>query len=320
MIKHNLKEIVNFSKLNNDFSDFNIVNNFKLNFNKYKSINYKKQFGGSTTVEDYNLAIQQLQQLPPESQDYADIVQRISTLEQDPLVQQYIQSQNLASQAPSAREQELGQVDEGEEAAPEEYVIPEQINNAESENKFNTTLIRSSDSLNTYTIPKGTILYYSTTDRKGFNVNSIKLYGSGYLNNSSEPVSFFTPNFRLASDKIQGCSIDKQKGYIHTFRVIREIPDIFIKLPYDMNDGITVEDIHKDFCEGSEKYLGVGFFYPKNEIEIFNNNINNKNIQNINGDEFYSEYYLCNPRPYVEYMYSQKCMSLRKLSTQYKFT
>ena len=42
-------------------------------------------------------------------------------------------------------------------------------------------------------------------------------------------IIFFTPNFRLASDRIQGCSIDKQKGYIHAFEVIQDIPNIFIK-------------------------------------------------------------------------------------------
>ena len=47
---------------------------------------------------------------------------------------------------------------------------------------------------------------------------------------------------------------------------------------------------------------------------------NANTTQEIGGDNYYSEFYLCNPRPYLEYMYSQKCMSLRKLTDPYKFT
>jgi hypothetical protein len=184
---------------------------------------------------------------------------------------------------------------------------------------FLTKPAHITDTIETYTIPVGTILFYSSTEKRGFNTTSLQLNGADYLNNSLEKISFFTPNFRLASDKIQGCSIDKQKGYIHTFRVTREIPDIFIKLPYDTNEDISLPELHKEFCEGTNKYTGVGFFYPKNEIDSFNNMTNANTTQEIGGENYYSEFYLCNPRPYLEYMYSQKCMSLRKLTDPYKF-
>jgi len=296
MIKHNLKEIVNFTKSNNDFSDFNILNNFKLNLNKYKSINSYKQFGGNinnlqqplnSNIQYQQPNFQYQQQLDPNFQYQPQL---------DP---------NLQNQ---------------QQLDPNRGLINNQI---VQQDMFLGKPQFVTDSIQTYTIPAGTILYYSSTEKRGFNTNSIQLYGPNSLNNSSESISLFTPNFRLASDKIQGCSIDKQKGYIHVFRVIREIPDIFIKLPYDTNDDITLNDLHKDFCEGTNRYSGVGFFYSKNEIELFNNNvINNSNTTStleINTENYYSEFYLCNPRPYVEYMYSQKCMSLRKLSNPYKF-
>ena len=292
MIKHNLKEIVNFTKSNNDFSDFNIVNNFKLNFTKYKSINSKKQFGGSTQLVDPS----QMQVDP--SQMQLDP----SQMQVDPSQMQVDPSQMHPSQMQASQGQPSNQVLQ---------VQPD---------TFLSKPAHITDAIETYTIPVGTILFYSSTEKRGFNTTSLQLNGPDYLNNSLEKISFFTPNFRLASDKIQGCSIDKQKGYIHTFRVTREIPDIFIKLPYDTNEDISLPELHKEFCEGTNKYTGVGFFYPKNEIESFNNMTNANTTQEIGGDNYYSEFYLCNPRPYLEYMYSQKCMSLRKLTDPYKFT
>jgi len=169
---------------------------------------------------------------------------------------------------------------------------------------------------NTYTIKKGTILYHATVHKRGFNTNEIRL-GKDKL------ISFFTPNFRLASDKIEGCSIDKQKGFIHVFRVKTDIPDIFIKLPYDTDEDLDLDELKDKFCNGNEYYKGVGFFYPKNEIELFNNSIFNQRTQemheNLDDDSYYSEFALCSPNDYLTYLYSQKCMSLRKLSQPYRF-
>ena len=171
--------------------------------------------------------------------------------------------------------------------------------------------------MNTYTIKKGTILYHATTQKRGFDTNEIRL-GKDKL------ISFFTPNFRLATDKIEGCSIDKQKGFIHFFEVKTDITDIFIKLPYDTDENLNLDELNDKFCNNNQYYKGVGFFYPKNEIEIFNNSVlNEKTEDEINDDldneTYYSEFALCSPSNYLNYLYSQKCMSLRKLSTPYRF-
>ena len=170
--------------------------------------------------------------------------------------------------------------------------------------------------INTYTIRKGTILYHATVNKRGFNTKEIRL-GKDKL------ISFFTPNFRLASDKIEGCSIDKQKGFIHVFEVKADIPDVFIKLPYDTDEDLDLDELKDKFCNANEYYKGVGFFYPKNEIELFNNSIFNQRTQemheNLDDDSYYSEFALCSPNDYLTYLYSQKCMSLRKLSQPYRF-
>ena len=99
----------------------------------------------------------------------------------------------------------------------------------------------TSDKISTYTIPVGTILYHSTEKKRGFNTNYIK-FGNDKI------ITFFTPNFRLASDKIEGCSINKQHGYIHAFKVIKEISNIYIKLPYDNEDDLSLENLNEEFC------------------------------------------------------------------------
>ena len=35
-------------------------------------------------------------------------------------------------------------------------------------------------------------------------------------------------------------------------------------------------------------------------------------------NSFYSEFGLCNPTPYLAYLYTQKCQSLKQLSNQYR--
>ena len=173
----------------------------------------------------------------------------------------------------------------------------------------------TSDYINTYTIKEGTILYHATINKKGFNTNYLEL-GKDKL------INFFTPNFRLASDKIEGCSVDKQNGYIHVFKVKKDIPNIYVKLPYDIADDIDTGKLANEFCSKNQNYFGIGFFYPKNNIEMFSNNIemfSNNQTQQFDEINYYSEFGICNPRPYLEYIYSQKCMSLRKLSEPYRF-
>ena len=173
----------------------------------------------------------------------------------------------------------------------------------------------TTEQANTYTIKSGTILYHATTNKKGFNTNQLNL-GQDKL------INFFTPNFRLASDKIEGCSVDKQNGFIHVFRVIKDIPNIYIKLPYDIANDINAGALASEFCSGNQNYYGIGFFYPKNNIEMFSNDLYQNQHQNkiqSNPEQYYSEFGLCNPKPYLKYLYSQKCQSLRKLSVPYRF-
>ena len=376
MSNHNLYRITNFAEKNKSFSDFNIVNKFKLNFNKYKT-NSKIQIGGagnsdgnqqqtnetSKATEQSNSNQEGDKQQTNDNQaateqtngkqegDKQQTNETPKATEQTNGNQEGDKQQTNGNQAaseqtngkqegdktnetPKATEQPNGKQEgdkqpngnqEGDKQQTNGNSIPSKENisldtpTSKSVDKISrmndSNLVKPdfiSDEIKTYTIEKGTILFFSTVDKRGFNTNTIKLHG----NESKDLISFFTPNFRLASDKIQGCSVEKQKGYIHVFRVKQEIPNIFIKLPYDTDDDISLDNLFSKFCTGSNSYNGIGFFYPKNEIETFNN------IQtggSLSDNNYYSEFGLCNPGPFLEYLYTQKCMSLRKLSEPYRF-
>ena len=77
--------------------------------------------------------------------------------------------------------------------------------------------------------------------------------------------------------------------------------------------------MYKQFCSGSKQYNGVGFFYHKNELEQFTNTfINQINQNEQNNNSFNAEFGLCNPISYLEYLFTRKCQSLKKLSREYR--
>jgi hypothetical protein len=287
----NLKEISTFIKKNNSYSDFNLVDNFlfNLNFTKIDFNKKKNLIGGKVGEELYP------NQGPLPSYEEA-------ILNQEPLPQYLYQGQQ-----PSYEEAILNQ-------EPQRYFQNQQQNDI---NKLPDIYLKNppftTDKVETYTIKEGTILYHATSNKKGFNTNYINL-GQDKL------INFFTPNFRLASDKIEGCSVDKQNGYIHVFKVIKDIPNIYVKLPFDIADDINSGLLANEFCSSNQTYYGIGFFYPKNNIEKFSNNPYQYEQQNnYNYEDMYSEFGLCNPKPYLQYLYTQRCQSLRKLSEPYRF-
>lgn len=279
----NLKEISTFINKNNSYSDYNLVHDYLLNLN-FTKMNFKNNNLMGGTLTDPNLIDPNITYNNPGLEINEPV------LMSNNMIQQIFQPSNI-------------------EKLPDMYL----------QNPPYT-----SNQINTYTIKEGTILYHATTNKKGFNTTELNL-GQDKL------INFFTPNFRLASDKIEGCSVDKQNGFIHVFRVIKDIPNIYIKLPYDIADDINTGLLASEFCSGNQNYYGIGFFYPKNNIEMFSNNPYQYNQYNQyqqsqfqtqileNPDQYYSEFGLCNPKPYLEYLYSQRCQSLRKLSDPYRF-
>ena len=235
----NLKEISNFIKKNDSFSDFNLVNNFLLNLN-FTKMNFKKNLtGGNNNVQPLD----------------------------DTLFKQQSNINSL------------------------------KLSNIE-------------DKIKTYTIKKDTILYYATSNKKGFDDN--------YLNFGKDKlISFFTPNFILASDKIQHHSTDKENSYIHVFKVSNDITDIYPISSHVNKTDFDIESFENEFCSQNHNYNGIGFFYPKNNIEIFSTSIyqqmNSIDVVLENENLFCSEFGICNPKLYLKYLYSQKCQIIDEL-------
>ena len=165
-----------------------------------------------------------------------------------------------------------------------------------------------------YNIPRGTIMYHGSLNRESFNPYDIRL-GDDKL------VSFFSPNKRLAADYIVGCALYPSKaGFLHKFRVKKDIEKVLIISTYEKQQHWTLKFLEDSFC--SRKFRiqldGIGFFFPRRDEKDFSS------IQNGEDDikrlSFDSEFAICNPNEYLEYISTQRCSSMRKLSKDYHFS
>ena len=134
-------------------------------------------------------------------------------------------------------------------------------------------------------------------------------------------VAYLSPSKRFASSYIVDCAIYPNKnGFIHKFRVKKPINDILILSTFEKKKQWNLKFIEDSFC--SRKYRiqlnGVGFFYPKaDEIEFKQEG----DLNNITEEKqsFDSEFAICNPQEFLEYVSTQRCIASRKLSDQYRF-
>jgi hypothetical protein len=193
-------------------------------------------------------------------------------------------------------------------------------------------------SLRLYTIPQGTILYHGSNFAKTFNPLDIKL-GKDSL------VSFFSPNKAFAADYITSCQFSPgQDGYIHTFRAKTDIPRIYIMSNYEINEkDLDPKTIENKFCNSTpnkERFNGIGIFSPLTDrnVEDISSRIQNGGVDGVNTDLptvnlqpmdnpmnnpenviADSEFALCDPAQFLEYVLTQRCVARRKLSQPYNF-
>jgi hypothetical protein len=163
-----------------------------------------------------------------------------------------------------------------------------------------------------YTIPRGTILYHGSLYKESFNPFDIRL-------NEDKLVSYFSPNKRLAADYIVGCALyPTRSGYLHKFRVKKNIEKIMIVSTFEKKTNWTLSFIEDTFC--SRKFRiqldGIGFFFPRrDEQDLYNAG----NVQTDPQITFDAEFAICDPNEYLEYISTQRCVSMRKLSVNYHF-
>tara|TARA_Y100000991_G_scaffold206359_1_gene183435 strand:- start:1168 stop:1815 length:648 start_codon:yes stop_codon:yes gene_type:complete len=161
-----------------------------------------------------------------------------------------------------------------------------------------------------YNIPAGTILYHGSLNKESFNPYDIRL-GDDRL------VSYFSQSKRLAADYIIGCALYPTKsGFLHKFRVKKDITKILIISPHERQNHWTLKFIEDSFC--SRKFRiqldGIGFFFPKS-VE----NIVSGSEAPPQQDTYDSEFAICNPNEFLQYVSTQRCISMRKLNPPYSF-
>ena len=189
-----------------------------------------------------------------------------------------------------------------------------------------------------YIIPAGTILYHGSLNKESFNPYDIRL-GDDKL------VSYFTSNKALAADYIVGCALYPTKtGYIHKFRVKKNINRVLIVSSFEKQPHWTLSFIEDSFC--SRKFRiqldGIGFFFPKmdkndpgsigpgmgysNQYAMTDPSMSGQMYggsmgMNVNtGMGFDAEFAICDPNEYLEYISTQRCTSMRKLNAEYHFS
>lgn len=165
-----------------------------------------------------------------------------------------------------------------------------------------------------FTIPVGTELFHGSNRVSQFNATRVDIGGS-------ELAAFFSPNKEFASSYIQECATAPEtRGYIHKFRVFRTLDRIYIISPQD-KDFAWNEKILKDkFCNSTklDNINGIGFFVPSSESEKFAKDTKTEdasNSDNLNSSEFA----LCNPGAFLEYVGTYQCIGPRQLSDEYRF-
>ena len=165
-----------------------------------------------------------------------------------------------------------------------------------------------------YNIPRGTIMYHGSLNRESFNPYDIRL-GDDKL------VAFFSPNKRLAADYIVGCALYPTKaGFLHKFRVKKDIEKILIVSTHEKQAHWTLRFLEDSFC--SRKFRiqldGVGFFFPRRDEKDFV--AIKQGMNETTNLAFDSEFAICNPNEYLEYVSTQRCVSMRKLNAEYHFS
>lgn len=159
---------------------------------------------------------------------------------------------------------------------------------------------------NICTIEEGTILFHGSTEKESFNPNRIVL-GKNTL------LSYFSENKTIASDYILGCTQYPTKtGYIHKFRVKKKIENLLIVSPYEKTAEWTEEFVNEQFCNANK-------LNQNNLVSNLTKPLTLSGIAFKDGSNP-SQYAICNPNEWLEYVSTQRCIGMNKLSSEYNFS
>jgi hypothetical protein len=165
------------------------------------------------------------------------------------------------------------------------------------------------------TIEQGINLYHGTYLMKSYNQRDILL-------NDGTLLAIFSNNIKLAADRFGNCSTwPTNKGYLHKFRVKKDIPYIKVvdssrlQFPTSVGNGVTgVADdfnlsvLEEMYCNSKENPKLNGFAIPIP-----------RPVAGDPGNRVVWDYIigLCNPNEYLEPIEIRECIRPYKLGTAY---
>lgn len=159
-------------------------------------------------------------------------------------------------------------------------------------------------------LPQGLMLYHGTKTKGTFDVTKLNLG-----NDKEIPMCFFSSHINLALSSIGACAPLGGDGYVHEFRIKKEIPGLYIMSIHEMQDK-NLEDLHKGYCGSVD-----GQTY--NGIMLYVDDINLRKLTGENPDMGSNiervEVGLCRPHDWLEYVGTIRCMGPRNLSEKYNF-
>lgn len=188
----------------------------------------------------------------------------------------------------------------------------------DNNNVLTKSLFTDSSRITLYRIKKGTILYHGSKNKETFNPSNIKL-------DDNTLACYFTTNKQFSADYISRCTFyPKEQGFIHKFIVKKDIDRVFIVSKYDKKSDWDIKKIESLFCnnnsEFGEKLDGVGFFYLSNNYNEFNDESIDNDNQDLSSGNYELELALCDPNNFLDYVSTQRCIAVRKISSSYQFT
>jgi len=187
-----------------------------------------------------------------------------------------------------------------------------------NKNVISKSLFTDSSRITLYRIKKGTILYHGSKNKETFNPSNIKL-------DDDSLAGYFTTNKQFSADYISRCTFyPKEQGFIHKFIVKKDIDRVFIISKYDKKSDWDIKKIESLFCnnnnEYGEKLDGVGFFYLSNNYNEFNDESIDNDNKDLSSGNYELELALCDPNNFLDYVSTQRCIAVRKISSSYQFT
>ena len=152
--------------------------------------------------------------------------------------------------------------------------------------------------LNLYTIPANTTLFHGTKTVSTFDPKKVNVGDESF-------VAFFSPNKEFAVSYIGNCArFPTEEGYVHEFVVKSDINNVYILSSHDKDVVRDSVSANKLYCNAPQdrsgiKLNGVGFF-----------------VGNTQTGATESEFAICNPGAYLEYVGTYRCIGPHQLSTQ----